>query len=524
MFSSTTLRILASTATNNHPVLLAKTSITTQNGVFSKPTTHQRKRLNIDTIQSRLKTMEYAVRGTISIEADRIAAELKKTQHDFPFERIIYTNIGNPHAMGQKPITWTRQVLALLQLPDDMGINHPNAHQLFPSDAIERARSMKAAIGSVGAYSHSKGALAFRQDVANFIERRDGASPGSVNVENIFLTGGASEAITMLMTALIKDQTCGIMTPTPQYPLYSATLDLLGGQKVGYYLDEESAWGLKIHELERSFADAQTKGINVVAMVLINPGNPTGNLLSSDEVKDVVKFCAKHNIVLLSDEVYQANVYRTGDSFFSARRAADELGLIDNDGIQLCSFHSVSKGVYGECGQRGGYVEMVGMDSEVIDVLYKLAASKLCSSVTGQAMVSLMCRGPSPDDVSYQSHEAEKRQIFDGLKERGLAMSKGLDDIPGFSCQLSTGAMYAFPSLRLPTGAIEMSKRMGISPDTLYALDLLKATGICVVPASGFGQKQGRYGFRTTFLSMESVNVVERIRNHYTQFCQKYAS
>jgi aspartate/methionine/tyrosine aminotransferase len=184
----------------------------------------------------------------------------------------------------------------------------------------------------------------------------------------------------------------------------------------------------------------------------------------------------------------------------------------------------VSKGVYGECGQRGGYVEMVGIDSEVTDVLYKLAASKLCSSVTGQAMVSLMCRGPSPDDVSYQSHEAEKRQIFEGLKERGLAMSKGLDNIPGFSCQLSTGAMYAFPSLQLPPGAIEMSKRMGISPDTLYALDLLKMTGICVVPASGFGQKQGRYGFRTTFLSMESANVVERIRYHYAQFCQKYAS
>ena len=251
MFSSTTLRILASTATNNHPVL-AKTSIT-----------HQRKRLNIDTIQSRLKTMEYAVRGKISIEADRIAAELKKTQHDFPFERIIYTNIGNPHAMGQKPITWTRQVLALLQLPDDMGINHPNAHQLFPSDAIERARSMKAAIdnGSVGAYTHSKGALSFRKDVANFIERRDGASPGSVNVENIFLTGGASEAITMLMTALIKDETCGIMTPTPQYPLYSATLDLLGGQKVGYYLDEESAWGLKFMSLREVLPMLKRRGL-----------------------------------------------------------------------------------------------------------------------------------------------------------------------------------------------------------------------------------------------------------------------
>jgi aspartate/methionine/tyrosine aminotransferase len=181
----------------------------------------------------------------------------------------------------------------------------------------------------------------------------------------------------MLMSALIKDSNCGLMLPIPQYPLYSATLDLLGGHKVGYYLDEQSNWGLNMRELERSLAEAKANGINVVGLVLINPGNPTGQVLSGDEVKDIVAFCAKNNLVLLSDEVYQQNVYREGDEFFSSRRAADELGLIKNDAIQLCSFHSVSKGVMGECGQRGGYVEMVGIDNEVNDCLYKLAASKL---------------------------------------------------------------------------------------------------------------------------------------------------
>ena len=97
--------------------------------------------------------------------------------------------------------------MALLQLPDAIGINHPEAHRLFPEDAIARAREMKSAMGGhgIGAYTHSKGIKEFRRDVARFIEKRDGADTGSVDVENIFLTAGASEAITMVMTALIKD-------------------------------------------------------------------------------------------------------------------------------------------------------------------------------------------------------------------------------------------------------------------------------------------------------------------------------
>ena len=83
--------------------------------------------------------------------------------------------------------------------------------------------------------------------------------------------------------------------------------------------------------------------------------------------------------------------------------------------------------------------------------------------------------------------------------------------------------MYCFPSVDLPPGVIKASQELGYSPDTLYSLDLLQSTGICVVPASGFGQKEGRFGFRTTFLSLESKSVVERIRDHYETFCAKYS-
>lgn len=224
----------------------------------------------------------------------------------------------------------------------------------------------------------------------------------------------------------------GVMIPIPQYPIYSASLDLLGGQKVGYYLDEEHNWSLNTKELERSYQQAIAQGFNVVALVLINPGNPTGSVLTKEAVQKVVQFCAKHNLVLLAVEVYQENVYDDNAEFYSCKRAAYHTALLQRDEIELASFHSTSKGVFGECGRRGGYMELCGFDGKVRDHLYKLASSSLCSTVGGQIMTSLMCRGPEPGDESYESHEAEKKAIFDSLKRRAQIVGKGLNSIPDF--------------------------------------------------------------------------------------------
>lgn len=313
------------------------------------------------------------------------------------------------------------------------------------------------------------------------------------------------------------------MIPIPQYPLYSATIDLLGGQKVGYYLDESQNWSLNIRELERSLLEARGNGINVNSFVLINPGNPTGQVLSRKTVQEVVKFCSKHNLVLLADEVYQNNIY-VGE-FVSCKQAAHDMGLLQKDALELVSFHSTSKGLFGECGRRGGYMEMVGIDSNVKDQIYKLASSSLCSTVSGQIMTSLMARGPKPGDESYESHKAEMTAVYESLKRRSKIVSDGLNAISGFSCQPCQGAMYSFPSVQLPEGAIQAAKDEGVSPDTLYCISLLEATGICVVPASGFGQEEGRYGFRTTFLPSEGemARSVEDIKKHHEDFCARYS-
>mmetsp|Transcript_22445 Transcript_22445/g.62635 ORF Transcript_22445/g.62635 Transcript_22445/m.62635 type:complete len:317 (-) Transcript_22445:236-1186(-) len=316
------------------------------------------------------------------------------------------------------------------------------------------------------------------------------------------------------------------MIPIPQYPIYSATLDLLGGQKVGYMLDEKSGWDCTMEQMEQSLADAKRRGIKVNSFVLINPGNPTGQVLPKESVRDIVRFCAKHKLVLLADEVYQENVYDEKAEFYSTKRAAFDAGLLENDDIELFSFHSTSKGVYGECGRRGGYMELTGIDPDVHDHLYKLASASLCSTVSGQIMTSLMVRGPEPGDESYESHEGEKAAIFSSLKRRAKILSDGLNEIPGFSCQPAQGSMYCFPSVRIPQGAIDEARNQGVTPDTLYSVSLLQKTGVCVVPASGFGQEKGRYGFRTTFLPPENEmkRVVGEIQDHHTAFVAKYSN
>ena len=88
-----------------------------------------------------------------------------------------------------------------------------------------------------------------------------------------------------------------------------------------------------------------------------------------------------------------------------------------------------------------------------------------------------MVRGPNPEDESYESHEREKNLIFQSLKRRARIVSQGLDSIPGFSCQSAQGAMYCFPEIELPAAAIKAAADQNISPDAMYALDLLKNTG-----------------------------------------------
>mmetsp|Transcript_9560 Transcript_9560/g.29663 ORF Transcript_9560/g.29663 Transcript_9560/m.29663 type:complete len:618 (+) Transcript_9560:131-1984(+) len=467
--------------------------------------------INASNMSQALRRMQYAVRGEVVMRADALEAEGRK---------ILYTNVGNPHSVGQKPLTFFRQVLALCDLPEENGVDHPAASSLFPSDAVDRAREARAAVGAAGtgSYTNSQGVAAFRQDVADFIEKRDGHA---ARPEDVFLTNGASSAIQHVLTATFATDHDALMIPIPQYPIYSALVALLGGRQVGYELDEEAGWAVTEEELESRLRQSRADGLTVKAMAVINPGNPTGQVMDRASLEACARFCSRHSIVLLSDEVYQRNVYDETKEFVSMKKVAVE-SVPD---LELVSFHSTSKGFIGECGRRGGYMEMYNIDPYVHSQIYKLASSGLCSGVAGQIMTSLMVRPPRPGDASYESHAAEEAQIYESLKRRATLMVDGLNAIPGISCQKAEGAMYAFPSVEMPPKAVAHALANGVAVDNVYALSLLEATGICVVPASGFGQKAGRAGFRTTFLPAEEAlaAAVEQFASHHAAFCAEWA-
>ena len=218
-----------------------------------------------------------------------------------PFDKIVECNIGNPQALQQKPLSFSRQVLALMVMTSLA--DAPGASSLFAPDAISRAREYLDAIPSgLGAYSDSQGFAIVREQVAEFIHERDGvpASP-----DDIFLTDGASKGVGYLLSLVLRGRADGALVPIPQYPLYSATLALQEAQMIGYELCEEDGWAMPVSELEAKLAQATSEGTEVRALVVINPGNPTGNSLPRENMEAVIHLCAKHNLVLMADEVYQ---------------------------------------------------------------------------------------------------------------------------------------------------------------------------------------------------------------------------
>ena len=318
----------------------------------------------------------------------------------------------------------------------------------------------------------------------------------------------------------------GVLTPIPQYPLYSALSTLLQAKLVPYYLDESNGWNCTPKMLSQALKNAKNEGITPRALVVINPGNPTGQILPAKAMKGIVEWCAEENICLMADEVYQENIWKSRAKFTSFRKVAYEMNAItkDSSSLQLISFHSISKGFLGECGLRGGYFELLGFPADVKAEIYKLASISLCSNTIGQIATGIMVQPPKKGDQSYKTYSKEKKTILESLNRRAQKLGSALNSIAGVSCNTIDGAMYAFPSIKMPLNAIEAAIKNKMEPDALYCLELLEATGIVVVPGSGFGQAQGTYHFRTTILPSEDKidQVIEKITEFHKKFVAKY--
>ncbi|XP_003372184.1 aminotransferase, classes I and II superfamily [Trichinella spiralis] len=482
--------------------------------------------LDMTNVNPHILEMEYAVRGPLVTRATEIEKELSKGVEK-PFKTVIRANIGDAHAMLQRPVTFIRQVVSGCAYPKLLETD------LFPQDVKDRVRRLLTACGghSVGSYSASVGIETIREDVAKYICERDGGIAS--NPDNIILSNGASESIRGLLKMFNKcDQSGklpGIMIPIPQYPLYSATVVEYGMHLIGYYLDEENNWGLNVGELKRALEESRAH-CNPVLLCVINPGNPTGQVLTRENIEEVVRFAHENKLFLFADETTYT---KHSPNFIPSKKFSwrwDRRTAAWSWPVFILHLKDTWES---ECGLRGGYAEIVNMDPEILAMYKKSISAKLCPSVLGQIVMDCVVQPPKPGDLSYELFIKlyvylcncafdlqEKTEILKTLKEKATKISNAFNSVEGIKCNAVQGAMYAFPRLFLPEKAIQKAKSLGQKPDFYYAMNLLESTGICVVPGSGFGQKEGTFHFRTTILP--PPDIFEEMIQRLTAFQKKF--
>ena len=452
--------------------------------------------ITLESLNPKVLKAEYAVRGPIV----ELAQNLEKQGHP-----MTYFNLGNPQALGQQAISFYRDVLSLVINPKLL--QNKAITSYYPSDVVQRAQFiMKNNPVGLGAYSLSAGMMFVRQAIADFITKRDNIPTAK---ENIYLTDGASKGVDLVLQSFIRGPEDGVMIPIPQYPLYSADITLFGGQMIPYYLDEDHNWSLNEASLEESYNKAIQDGINPRVIVVINPNNPTGSVLSSQNIQMVLEFADTHNLTVIADEVYQENVYYPEDKFYSFAKIAENKSIE----VPLFSLHSTSKGFIGECGLRGGYLEIRNSAPEVLEQLLKVRSIGLCSNTVGQIATYLMVSPPEKGSESYNQYIQEHDGILASLARKSRMIADTLHKIDGITCPRPRGAMYLFPKIDLP----ENKNYNGKEPDFSFCEHLVRDAGIVTVPGSGFGQLPGTNHLRMTFLPPE-----EKIAGLMTKFEASY--
>ncbi|XP_058499502.1 alanine aminotransferase 2-like isoform X2 [Solea solea] len=343
-----------------------------------------------------VKDMKQVETAALFRQILRIMEELRQGVKK-PYKEVIDVTSGDPQKTGMKPLSFVRQILAACLYPQLINDNK------LPVDVRQRAQRLLGECpgGSVGSYSATRGVPDIVQRVSEYISRRDGGAWS--NPENIFISPGSQWSLANIFQILVNTEAStrtGILTPVPGYNTSILSIKEQGAVPVPYYLDEEQGWELHMEELHRALASA--KGVcNPVALYIVNPGNPSGQVQSRQSIQEVIQFAFEKRLFILADEVYQDTVYGEKSEFVSYKRVLAEMGPPFSDTVELASFHSASKGMLGECGLRCGYVELVNLDPAVMKYIYTQFSKDSCAPVLGQIALDVMANPPQPGDPSY---------------------------------------------------------------------------------------------------------------------------
>jgi len=300
--------------------------------------------------------------------------------------------------------------------------------------------------------------------------RGEAARKGITTVRDVFVTSGVSETVDLCISALVNPGE-DMLTPKPDYPLYSAVLCKLGIALNAYDLNEADAWQPDLADIESKITP-RTRGI-----VLINPNNPTGALCSREMLEQIADIARRHNLVVFSDEIYDKLILDEETPHLAFAAVAPDVPCI--------TFGGMSKN-YLVPGWRIGWGIVSGDAAAVksyTEGIHRLLRARLCANHPEQYAIRPALEGP-------QDHLVEVRRK---LRSRRDLTQRWCEATPRVSCVAPRGAFYAFPRIDIPES------------DEVFVKELIRRKYVMVVHGSGFGQKPGTQHFRIVFLPDEAT-------------------
>ena len=395
-----------------------------------------------------LTNVKYEIRGDLA----RRANEMERMGYD-----IIPLNIGNPGVFG-------------FRTPETMRLA-----------MIENLRAREA-------YSHQKGIFPAREAV---VMQQQSRGVRGVTADEVYMGNGVSELIDLVLRALLSTDD-EVLVPSPDYPLWTAAVNLNRGRAVHYPCRPENGFEPDPADIE-ALITSRTR-----AIVVINPNNPTGAVYSRATLEAIARIAERHQLILFCDEIYDQILY--GDAEFVPMATLAH-------GTLCATLSGLSK-VYRACGYRVGWVSFSGEVEparEYLTALDKLSSLRLCSNVPGQWAVQTALGGyqsiyelTRPGGRLFQSRQA----ILDGV-----ANSKYLEVVA------PRGAIYAFIGLK-----------SGMLPDFVdqqFAMDLLEHKHVLIAPGTSFNTPYKTH-FRIT--NLPASEVIAEVFRRIEELLDSYAS
>ncbi len=362
---------------------------------------------------TKLDNVCYDIRGPVMDEAIRMESE---------GQRILKLNIGNPAPFG-------------FTAPDEV------------------IRDMMYNLRECEGYSDSKGMFSARKAIMQYCQIK---GIKGVDIGDIYLGNGVSELITMSMQGLL-DNGDEILVPSPDYPLWTASVTLAGGKAVHYMCDEQNEWNPDIEDIKNKIT-SKTKGI-----VIINPNNPTGALYSDEILKEIVEIARQNDLILFADEIYDRLVMDGHTHTALASLAPD---------VPCVSFNGLSKS-HRVAGFRVGWMVISGDKKKIkgyIEGLNLLSSMRLCSNVPAQSIVQTALGGiQSVDELLLPGGRIYEQREF---------VYDALCNIDGVSVVKPKAAFYIFPKLD--------AKKFNLHDDEKLVLDFLKEKKVLLMHGKGF--------------------------------------